>query len=62
MGHAVTLGLLVISALANVVLWWAMVSTNQQRRAGMEDWKLSGKTEEEVDEMGDDSPRYIYAI
>ncbi|KAL8791672.1 MAG: hypothetical protein Q9195_005755 [Heterodermia aff. obscurata] len=61
MGHAVTLGLLVISALANALLWWAMASTNRRRRAGMEDWKMVGKTEEEVDEMGDDSPRYIYA-
>ena len=61
MGHAVTLGLLVITIVANGVLWWAMVRTNRRRRAGMEDWKMAGKTEEEVDEMGDDSPRYIYA-
>lgn len=61
MGHAVTLGLLSISALTSGLLWWAMVGINRRRRAGMEDWKMAGRTEEEIDEMGDDSPRYVYA-
>ncbi len=61
MGHSVTIGLLALCAVINGVLWWSMVDTNKKRAAGEEDWKVSGLTEEEIDELGDRSPRYIYA-
>lgn len=35
---------------------------NRGRSEGREDWKVEGKTEDEVNEMGDKSPRYVYAL
>jgi hypothetical protein len=35
---------------------------NAKRRAGKRDWKLEGKTDEEVEEMGDENPRYMYTL
>lgn len=61
MGHAVTLALMAFSAVVNGILWWSMARTNRRRRAGKEDWKVVDLTEEEIDDLGDDSPRYIYA-
>lgn len=34
---------------------------NKRRAEGKEDWKLEGKTEQEILEMGDWSPRYVYS-
>ena len=33
---------------------------NARRAAGKEDYKMEGKSEEELTAMGDDSPRFIY--
>lgn len=33
---------------------------NERRRAGKENWKMEGKTDEEIEEMGDESPRFVY--
>lgn len=60
-GHVVTIAMLVLSAVFSGVLWWAFARINKRRLAGREDEKMLGKTEEEIDEMGDESPRYIYA-
>ena len=44
----------------DATLWAGMSRANRRRKAGLEDYKLEGKTEKEVDDLGDDSPRYIY--
>ncbi|KAI4227926.1 MAG: hypothetical protein LQ349_006632 [Xanthoria aureola] len=61
MGHSVTIGLLGLCAVVNGVLWWSMVDTNRKRAAGKEDWRVSDLTDEEIDELGDKSPRFIFA-
>ena len=61
MGHVVTIALLAVSALVSAVLWCSMARANKRRRAGDEDDKVLDMTEEQMDELGDDSPRYIYA-
>ncbi|KXT01152.1 hypothetical protein AC578_608 [Pseudocercospora eumusae] len=33
---------------------------NKRRAMGWEDWRMNGKTEEEIEAMGDDSPRFQY--
>jgi hypothetical protein len=38
------------------------VRRNRERRAGKEDWKMAGKSEGEIAEMGDENPRYMYVI
>ena len=55
-----TIALLALSGVVSGLLWWTFVRINARRRAGGEDEKALGKTEEEIDEMGDESPRYIY--
>ncbi|KAL8642406.1 MAG: hypothetical protein Q9228_000912 [Teloschistes exilis] len=60
-GHAVTLALLALSAAVSGVLWYAYVRINERRRAGLEDEKVRGMTHEEIDELGDESPRYMFA-
>lgn len=62
MGHSVTIAMLVLSIISYVVLWWAMARVNKRRRAGKEDWKKLGKTKEQVDELGDESPSFSYAL
>lgn len=33
---------------------------NARRAAGEEDFKIEGKSEDEIAAMGDDSPRFVY--
>jgi sugar phosphate permease len=54
-GHAVSMAMVGMGAAVYAVLWVAYSRTNGQRERGEEDWKLEGKTSEEVAEMGDDS-------
>ena len=61
MGHGVTIAVLAVSVVMDLILWWYMVRTNKRRKAGKEDYKIVGMTDEEVNELGDQSPRYIYA-
>lgn len=35
---------------------------NKRRKAGKEDYKIAGMSEEEVDALGDRSPRFVYTI
>jgi hypothetical protein len=35
---------------------------NKRRREGKEDYKIAGMTEEEINELGDESPRFMYTI
>ncbi|KAL9010714.1 MAG: hypothetical protein Q9173_004384 [Seirophora scorigena] len=61
MGHAVTAALMGLCAVINGVLWWSLVDTNKKRAAGKEDWKIEGLTDEQIDEMGDKSPKFVYS-
>ena len=56
-----TIAVLTVSGILDGVLWWSMIKTNKKRRAGKEDGKIQGLTEENIDELGDESPRFIYA-
>lgn len=61
-GQAVTLALVAMSAVIYASMSLYFVKRNQGRRAGKEDWKMAGKSEEEIAEMGDENPRYMYVI
>lgn len=60
MGHAATIAVLAVSVVMDLVLWWYMVRMNRVRKAGKEDYKVVGMTEEQIKSMGDRSPRYIF--
>jgi len=49
-----------MASLIYAFFWWWYARENERRARGEEDQKLEGKTEEEVLEMGDDSPRFVY--
>ena len=60
MGHAVTAATLGLSAVITLVLWAAYARSNKRRREGREDGKMIGLTEQEIDDLGDESPRFVY--
>lgn len=41
-------------------MWGYYTWINKRRAEGKEDYKISGLSEEEVEEMGDNSPRFFY--
>lgn len=61
-GYSTLIGMLGFGMcmVASLHLWYRF--TNKRRDQGKEDWKLEGKTEEEVAEMGEDSPRFRYTV
>ena len=61
-GYAATMGLLALSASLYTFLLFYFKRQNKNRREGKEDWKLAGKTEYEIEEMGENSPRFMYTI
>ncbi len=61
-GHGVSLAVVTVSgSIFGVMSWW-YGRVNEARGRGEEDWKMEGKTDQEVEEMGDYSPRYVYTI
>ncbi|RPA76748.1 MFS general substrate transporter [Ascobolus immersus RN42] len=63
MGHAVVLGYLVIGAWGgSVLMWWLLRRENRLREEGKRDGRLVGKTEVEVEKMGDERPSFRYTL
>ncbi|KAI9676840.1 MAG: hypothetical protein M1817_006679 [Caeruleum heppii] len=61
-GHAVTLSMVGLASVLFGFMWWHFSRLNRKRAAGREDWKMAGKSEEEVAELGDESPRFRYVL
>ncbi|KAI9837836.1 MAG: hypothetical protein M1819_006770 [Sarea resinae] len=59
-GHAVTLSLVAFASCVYAVMAFYFSGKNKRREAGDEDGVMEGKTEEEINEMGDWSPRFRY--
>lgn len=59
-GYSTTIAALLCGCLTftTLALYWRRI--NKRRDAGLEDWKLQGKTEEEIAEMGEENPRFRY--
>jgi MFS family permease len=58
-GYGATMGLLCVSMTLFTTLHFFWRRQNARRAAGKENWKFQGKTEEEIAEMGDKSPRFM---
>ena len=43
-------------------MWWYLARENKRRKEGREDGKVAGMTEEEIAELGDRNPRYMFTI
>lgn len=42
------------------IMWFYFKRENKRRSAGKEDARIVGKTEEEIAEMGDENPRFVF--
>ena len=60
-GYGVSIGACFFSACVFTCITFYYRRVNRNRAEGKEDWKLEGKTDADVDGIGDLSPRYIYA-
>ncbi|CAE6479144.1 unnamed protein product [Rhizoctonia solani] len=59
-GHAVSLAMVAFAAFMYGVMAIVYARINARRSRGEEDYKLAGKTPEQVDALGDDSPRFRF--
>ena len=59
-GHSVTLALVAFASFIYGMMWWNFVRVNRSRREGKEDALYQHLTEEEIAELGDESPRFMY--
>lgn len=59
-GHAVTLALVGMSAVIYGLLSAYLMKRNEGRKAGKEDAVISGKSEEEIRELGDENPNFLF--
>ncbi|KAH4221103.1 hypothetical protein HBI06_161990 [Parastagonospora nodorum] len=61
-GHAITMAMVAFAIICYAVLWFALGRINTRREKGEEDHLIAGMSDEEIAEMGDDSPRFRYTI
>ncbi|KAH7333921.1 putative MFS transporter [Rhizoctonia solani] len=57
-GHAVSLAMVAFATVSYGALAIVYARINTRRSRGEEDYKLTGKTSDEIDAMGDESPRF----
>ena len=57
-----TLSMVAFASVVYALMWFYFSRVNAQRARGEEDHKIQGMSEEEINELGDDSPRFVYTI
>jgi MFS family permease len=61
-GYGATIGLLALGIALYTALHFYFRLQNKKKREGKYDYLMEGKTEEEIAEMGENNPRYMYTI
>jgi MFS family permease len=62
-GHAVVIGYLIIGMFGGSVLMTILLKReNKKRLAGERDYLIEGKSQEEIDALGDNRPDFLYTI
>lgn len=61
-GHAVTLGMVAFGTSIYGFMWFWYRRENRRRAAGLVDEKYRDLSEEDLKELGDDSPHFVYTI
>ncbi|KOS43861.1 hypothetical protein ACN38_g5234 [Penicillium nordicum] len=61
-GNAVTLGMVAFAGLVYGFMWISYRFINKRRAQGLEDEKISSLSEQDIQEMGDRNPRFLYSI
>jgi MFS family permease len=59
-GHATCLALVALAGFVHAGMYMYLTRENKLRADGKRDHLIEGKTEEEIREMGDKSPRFVY--
>ena len=54
------MALMLMATLIYLFFWGYFRHLNMRREEGKEDYKVQGMTDEEIDELGDESPRFRY--
>lgn len=63
LGHAVVLGYLIIGAWGGSILQYVLLKReNRLKREGKKDYLIEGKSQEEIDAMGDERPDFMYTL
>ena len=57
-----TLAMVAFASIIYACMSLYFTKRNERRSTGLEDKKIEGKTEQEIAEMGDESPRYVFTI
>lgn len=57
-----TLAMVAFASVVYAFMWLYLSRVNARRARGDEDHKIQGMSEQEVKELGDDSPRFVYTI
>ncbi|KAJ4157124.1 hypothetical protein NW754_008766 [Fusarium falciforme] len=61
-GYAATIGMLVLAIVIHGCVYLHFRRLNNRKLSGKEDWRMEGKTEEEINELGEHNPRYLYTL
>ncbi|KAF1843847.1 high-affinity nicotinic acid transporter-like protein [Cucurbitaria berberidis CBS 394.84] len=61
-GHGITMAMVAFAIACYAVLWVCLNMANTRREKGEEEHLIEGMSDEEVAELGDDSPRFRYTI
>ena len=57
-----TLGLVGFASCLYGFMWYWLAKKNQRRQDGKENDRVTGMSEDEIAELGDKSPRFVYTI
>lgn len=61
-GYGAMIGLLALQASLHAFVGMYWRRQNQRKLAGKEDWRMEGLSEEQIAELGEHNPRYLYSI
>jgi len=61
-GHSITIAMVAFGTICFGFMSVYYYFTNKKRAEGKEDHKIVGMTDEEIEEMGDESPKFRYVI
>ncbi|GAB7364288.1 hypothetical protein MBLNU230_g4833t1 [Neophaeotheca triangularis] len=59
-GYSATIALLALGGAIYLVLHLWFKARNKKKTSGAEDWRIEGLSEEEIKELGEFNPRYLY--
>lgn len=59
-GHAITMSMLIFGVATFGLMWVYYIIVNRRRAEGKEGHKAQGLSDSEVEELGDESPKFVF--